>query len=343
MSFSVAMPSEAGTAQPHTLDPRPRTSEYRTRFNRDVLLPMADEYFEASIESEDVLRRCLVDGRPVIFVGNHSGGSMSWDNLIFQALFDRVAGDGRPRLRRLVHPQLYADKVAPFCIPKWWVRMGCVEATYANFDALLADGERYIYLSPEGVDGLKKPTWRSDQLRPFSSSFVSVAKRHGALVVPVAVHNSQFLNPVSWTSTRLNALADRLFGWPFLPIGPALPLVLMAMFFIQAWPTRMVYELLDPIDFTSTESLTRNRHDAQIVRFRIEDALARKRSSLVAATHWRGLFFGRIKFWNAYRYFFEAHAGRRMRMSERMAYVMPVVSYVLARRAARRAVPEGRD
>ena len=239
--------------------PLPQTLDYRWRFNREVLLPMADQFFEARFESEDILRRGVEDKRQIIFVGNHSGGSMSWDNVVFQALFDRVVGCEQPRLRRLIHPRLYHDSIAPFRIREWWKEMGCVEATYDNFDALLSRGERFLYLSPEGVDGLKKPTWRAKRLRPFSSSFVSMAKRHDALVVPVVIHNSQYLNPLSWTWKWLDALADKLFGWPFLPLGPALPLIFFAKFFIQAWPTRLTYEFLEPISFTGTDSLTTRR------------------------------------------------------------------------------------
>mgnify|MGYP005991912699 FL=1 len=323
--------------------PLPQTLDYRWRFNREVLLPMADQFFEARFESEDILRRGVEDKRQIIFVGNHSGGSMSWDNVVFQALFDRVVGCEQPRLRRLIHPRLYHDSIAPFRIREWWKEMGCVEATYDNFDALLSRGERFLYLSPEGVDGLKKPTWRAKRLRPFSSSFVSMAKRHDALVVPVVIHNSQYLNPLSWTWKWLDALADKLFGWPFLPLGPALPLIFFAKFFIQAWPTRLTYEFLEPISFTGTDSLTRNRHDAQAVRFRIEDALGRRKNSLCRATHWRALFDTRITFWNTYRFFFEAHAGRPIRATEQWGYAIPVLSYLLAQRATNRAAPKGRD
>lgn len=317
-------------------------AEYRQRFNEDVLLPLADEYFQSSMEGWDRVESAMATGRPIVFVGNHSGGSLSWDNIIFQALFDRELSDRPGKIVRLVHRRLYDDDIAPYGIPGWWKKMGCVEATYQNLDDLLLSGHRYIYLSPEGVEGLGKATWRYRKLRPFSSSFVSVAKRHGAFVVPVAMHNTQYLNPATWTYRWTNRLADRLLRWPYLPLGPGILLVMFPLFFIQPWPTRIRYEFLEPLHFSGDPAhLERNRAEAQGVRLLIESALEAGRTGVFAATHWRSFLDSPIRFWNTFVHFFETHTGRSIRFREAMEYIVPFCGYALVRRRHRSTSTNG--
>src|SRR6218665_655542 len=87
----------------------------RDRYNEEILFRLADEYFEARIVGDIDRIRSLQ--RPVIFVGNHSGGSLSWDNIIFQALVDRLdqgVVDNKISLVRVVHSRLYDDVISPF-------------------------------------------------------------------------------------------------------------------------------------------------------------------------------------------------------------------------------------
>lgn len=63
-------------------------TDHRQIYNQEVILPLADDFFEAQLKG--VLQPLLKQERPIIFVGNHSGGSLSWDNIVFQALLDRI-------------------------------------------------------------------------------------------------------------------------------------------------------------------------------------------------------------------------------------------------------------
>lgn len=305
----------------------------RQRFNVEVLLPLADDFFEARVVGD--LGSAVSGNRPVIFVANHSGGSLSWDNIIFQALADRwdaQAAGRRIGLTRLIHQRLYQDHVSPFHIRDWWKTMGCTQVSVNEMIALLRAG-RNVFISPEGVAGLSKPGWNASNLLRFSSSFVHAAKVTNAIVVPVAIHGSCHLNPFSIGFTKMNSVADRLLKWPFLPLSLLIPLVLFPRNFILPWPTRMVYELLEPIEFDGPDAIAVNRRQAQEVRESIAARLRANRRSFWRTTNWRALLRGDYA-WGMYRQFWATYLGRPLRQWERALFNLPLVGYYLVRKYA---------
>lgn len=305
----------------------------RHRFNTEILLPLADDFFEARIVGD--LDSVVPGNRPVIFVANHSGGSLSWDNIIFQALIDRWEAEAVGRkvgLIRLIHQRLYQDHVSPFHMRDWWKAMGCTEVSVNEMVTLLSAG-RNIFISPEGVAGLSKPGWNASHLLRFSSSFVHAAKLTNAVIVPIAIHGSCHLNPFSIGFTAVNNWADRVLKWPFLPLSPLMPLVLFPRNFILPWPTRMVYELLDPIEFGGPDTIAVNRLQAQDVRESIAVRLTSNPRSFWRTTNWRALLRGDYA-WGMYRQFWTTYLRRPLRRRERVLFNLPVVGYYLLRKFA---------
>ncbi|MDO3645920.1 hypothetical protein [Nocardia mangyaensis] len=326
-----------------TAPPPTRATDYTRACTEQVLLPLADNYFRAELHG-DLSVLAEVGRRPVIFIGNHAGASLSWDNIVFDALLWRAAAAaGYPtKLQRLVHTTLYQDKVTPFLLPRWWEAMQCHEATMPDFDRLCAD-KAAIFISPEGVSGLAKGHHRADELLPFSSSFVHMAKRHGALVVPVTVSNSAYLNPFTRTVGWINRLARRLFGLPFLPLGPTLPMILLPRNFIGAMPAQLRYRVHAPIDFSDrgADDIAINRDQAEQLRVYMEREVTRGNDpaavAMPIARAWRTR-------WNApganpfqyYRTFWEHRLGRPLTRGERVAFSTPVLGYPMIRRRIQR-------
>jgi len=308
----------------------------RDRYNEEILFPLAEEFFEARIVGDIDRIRSLQ--RPVIFVGNHSGGSLSWDNIIFQALLDRLdqgVVDNKISLVRVVHSRLYDDVISPFCIQGWWRSMGCEPVSLEAIVGLLEEG-RNVFMSPEGAAGLSKPGWRPEQLLRFSSSFVYAAKRADAVVVPVAIHGSSYLNPFSIGFTWADKLADRVLKWPLFPFSPLLPLVSLPRNFIYPWPARMVYELLDPVELAGPNEVETNRSQAESIRNGIVARLSSNKRGIVKSTNWRALLRDDYGL-GMYRQFWATHLRRPLRRSERLLFNLPFVGYHFVKRFARRA------
>lgn len=145
------------------------------------------------------------------------------------------------------------------------------------------------------------------------------AKATNAIVVPVAIHGSCYLNPFSIGFTMMNRCADRVLKWPFFPFSPLIPLVLAPRNFILPWPTRMVYELLDPIEFDGPNELELNRVQAARVREVVATRLRAGRSTFWRSTNWLALLRGDYG-WGMYRQFWATHLGRPLRMRERASF-----------------------
>ncbi|UGT56972.1 hypothetical protein [Nocardia asteroides] len=319
------------------------TTEYFESCTEQVLLPVADNYFQAELAGDlDVLAE--VGNRPVIFLGNHAGACLSWDNIVFDALLWRAARlAGHPvKLERLVHTTLFRDQVSPFLVPRWWAAMRCHEATLAEFDRLCAQRSA-IYISPEGIAGLTKGHHRANELVRFSSSFIHMAKKHRALVVPVTVANSAYLNPFTRTSALIDRLTHRLIGLPFLPLGPLLPMILVPRNFIAAMPARLRYRVHAPLDFADRGPDQRelNRRQAEQLRVWMQRELARANSPAAVAMPVPQAWRSRRKHRGAnpfqhYREFWEHHLGRPLTRGERITFSTPVVGYLLIRRRIQR-------
>lgn len=239
-------------------------SEYNNLYDRDftsrmynqVLEPIATEYFRGRLVNAHKLPMHEIGNRPVIFFGNHSGTGLSWDNIIFDYLFFeelKKLFDGNEnlalthKLRRLIYPQLIGvSKTAPFGIKEWWHKTGCISISMENFDWAVSTKD-FVYISPEGVPGIAKGFSQRYKLRQYSSSFVYMAKKYNALLVPISIVNAEYAQPYNFRSERVNKFMSR-FGFPFFPLGPAWLQLFAPATYLTPMPVKLTYVVHDPID-----------------------------------------------------------------------------------------------
>lgn len=186
---------------------------------------------------------------PAILAGNHSGTAFPWDAMALDCLLWRREGL-RPegKWRTVYEKELSLTWwMRPFGIDDFWRRGGGVDMTFDNFRRLLARGDRVVYY-PEGVPGIGKGFAKRYQLQRFSSSFVLVAARHRAPVVPIYVINAEWVIPFNLTFSWIDRVTERLFKVPFLPL-PAAPLgIVFPWMWYLSLPARMIFVVGEAID-----------------------------------------------------------------------------------------------
>ncbi|HYD52681.1 MAG TPA: 1-acyl-sn-glycerol-3-phosphate acyltransferase [Gemmatimonadaceae bacterium] len=210
-----------------------------------ALGPMLDSWFRVRFVGAE---RIPARG-PVILTANHSGDAFPYDAIAFDAaLWQRDGLRDAAKLRTVYEPELSLTWwMRPFGIDDFYRRAGGVDMTFDNFDRLLARGDRVLYF-PEGVPGIGKGFNRRYELQRFHTSFVRLAARHGAPVVPVHVVNGEWIHPFGYTLPGLDRAMQVGFGVPFLP----LPIGLLAMLFPWMWylafPARLTFVVGEWID-----------------------------------------------------------------------------------------------
>ncbi len=245
-SHDIGMPTPrppdlAPTGEPYDPIDWPYLDSLMDGFLGDVV----DCYFRGELIGADK----LPDEGPLIVAPNHSGNAFPHDAIVLDALLWRQSGrTRRGKFRSVYTPQLAVTWwMRPFDLDDWWRRGGGVDMTFVNFDTLLARGDRILYY-PEGVPGIGKGFTRRYQLQHFHSSFVVLAAKHDAPVYPVSIVNAEWVNPTSVTFEKLDELARRYLGIPFLPL-PIAPLAFLFPFiFYLGFPCRMVFEVQEPVD-----------------------------------------------------------------------------------------------
>ncbi len=219
--------------------------EYVGRMGSGLVGEVVDHWFRGVlIGAENIPER-----GPLIVAPNHSGNAFPHDAVVLDLLLWRHAGLTRAgKFRSVYTPQLAAVWwMRPYGLDNWWRRGGGVDMTFANFDRLLERGDRVIYY-PEGVPGIGKGFLKRYQLQHFHSSFVALAARHRAPVVPVSVVNAEWVNPTSVTFPWLNDLFRKTIGLPFFPVPTVFLAALFPFVFYLAFPCRMVFVVGEPID-----------------------------------------------------------------------------------------------
>jgi 1-acyl-sn-glycerol-3-phosphate acyltransferase len=224
-----------------TPDPTPHDPidwSYCESLDTAFLGDIVDAYFRGRLEGVEHLPAA----GPCIIAPNHSGNAFPHDAIVLDGLLWRQAGLTRAgKYRSVFSPSLAAVWwMRPYGLDNWWRRGGGVDMTFANFDRLLARGDRVIYY-PEGVPGIGKGFLKRYQLQHYYSSFVVLAARHRAPVVPVSVVNAEWVNPTSVTFGWLNAVSRAIAGLPFFPVPTAFLAVLFPFVFYLAFPCRMVF------------------------------------------------------------------------------------------------------
>jgi 1-acyl-sn-glycerol-3-phosphate acyltransferase len=207
--------------------------------------PLTSAYFRPRLLGH----QNLPDSGPLILACNHSGTAFPYDGMVLDALLWRRDGmDPDRKLRSVFEKGLsFTWWMRPFGIDNFWRRGGGVDMTFDNFDRLLARGERVGYF-PEGVPGIGKGFQNRYQLQRFSSSFVIMAARHKAPVVPVYIVNAEWILPFNFTVAAVDRRLQKWFGIPFMPLPAGLLSPIFPFLFYLALPARIVFVVGEPID-----------------------------------------------------------------------------------------------
>ena len=244
---------------PLPLDPLPSSDprspsfwldlDFLRSFSESMVRPWADRYFRASVSG---LER-IPEVRPALLAMNHSGMGWPWDAIVLMHLMARHHDYQRSwTLRGFALPFFFElPGLGPLIL-----RVGLYPASFRHLARLASEGELVLYF-PEGVAGIGKGWRRRYQLQDFHTSFVKVAVRQRAPVLPCVCVGAEELNPLAENLPRLARLT-RLPIFPLSPLQLALfPTWLTSAFF--ALPSRLRYEIGDPVRFdldpvTATEA-----------------------------------------------------------------------------------------
>ena len=183
---------------------------------------------------------------PVLLVGNHSGGNMSPDSLVFTLAFSTYFGVER-RFYQLAHNLVLSMPGLGFLR-----RYGTVAASPENAERALSSGAA-VLVYPGGDYEVHRPSWEANRI-DFDGrrGFVRLALDHDVPIVPVVAIGGQetalFLSRGEGLSRLLKL--DRLFRLKVLPISIAAPWGLNVgdMLGHVPLPAKITIEVLPAID-----------------------------------------------------------------------------------------------
>jgi 1-acyl-sn-glycerol-3-phosphate acyltransferase len=210
------------------------------------MLPMfwmiASFWFRAEVRGLDK----IPPTGPVLLVGNHSGGNISPDTIIFAAAFSTYFGAERP-FYQLAHSLVMAMPGL-----RWLRKCGTLNASPENADRALARGAA-VLVYPGGDYEAHRPSWESRRI-DFGgrNGFIRVAHRNNVPLVPVVSVGGQRTALFLSRGERLAKLLglDRMFRLKVLPISLAIPWGLNVgdMLGHLPLPSKITIQVLDPID-----------------------------------------------------------------------------------------------
>jgi 1-acyl-sn-glycerol-3-phosphate acyltransferase len=176
---------------------------------------LASLYFRADVRGVD---RIPAKG-PVLLVGNHSGGTLPLDTVVFTLAFCSYFGVERP-FYQLAH------SVAMSAPGLGWIRkFGTVAASHENARLALESGAA-VLVYPGGDYEVFRPSWQRHVV-DFGGrkGFIRLARDTGVPIVPVASVGGQetalFLDRGEWLAKLLRV--DKILRAKVLPISLGLP------------------------------------------------------------------------------------------------------------------------
>lgn len=200
-------------------------------------------YFRAEVSG---FERVPEDG-PVLFVGNHSGGNMTPDSMVFMLAFNTYFGVERP-VYALAHSLVTSWPVVGSLALKW----GIVTAGPAVAKAALARGDS-VLVYPGGDIDTHRPWSARHQIRfDGRKGFLRLAKEAGVPIVPVVSVGGQDTYFPLTDGRRLAKLLrlDKRARLKVMPVSLALPWGLNVGDFLGhlPLPAKIRMEVLEPID-----------------------------------------------------------------------------------------------
>ncbi len=186
------------------------------------------------------------DSGPVLLVGNHSGGNMTPDTLVFTLAFSTYFGVERA-FYQLAHNLVLSMPGLGFLR-----KFGTVAASPSNASQALASGAALL-VYPGGDYEVHRPSWQRNRV-DFGGrqGFIRLAIKQKVPIVPVVSIGGQETALFLTRGERLARLLalDRLFRLKVLPISLAVPwgLNIGDMMGHIPLPSKITIETLPPID-----------------------------------------------------------------------------------------------
>jgi 1-acyl-sn-glycerol-3-phosphate acyltransferase len=200
-------------------------------------------YFRAEVKG---FERIPEEG-PVLLVGNHSGGNMTPDSMVFMLAFNTYFGVERP-VFALAHSLVTSWPIIGKLASKW----GIITAGPKAAKAALELGNS-VLVYPGGDVDTHRP-WKARHQIRFDNrrGFLKLAKEAGVPIVPVvSVGGQDTFFPITDGRKVAQALQlDRLARLKVMPVSLALPWGLNVGDFLGhiPLPAKIRMEVLEPID-----------------------------------------------------------------------------------------------
>ncbi len=183
---------------------------------------------------------------PVLLVGNHSGGNLTPDTIVFNVAFCTYFGVERPYYQ-LAHNLVLASPVGPL-LRKW----GTVSASHEHAREALDSGAA-VLVYPGGDWEVHRPSWERHRV-DFAGrqGFIRLALEAGVPIVPIVSVGGQetalFLSNGNWLAKLLGV--DKSLRLKVLPISLAVPWGLNIGDFMShvPLPAKLTVEALPAID-----------------------------------------------------------------------------------------------
>jgi 1-acyl-sn-glycerol-3-phosphate acyltransferase len=225
--------------------PRANLDDRDPDYNREqlpLLWLLASVWFRAEVRGLGN----IPDSGPVLLVGNHSGGNMTPDTIVFTLAFSTYFGVERP-FYQLAHNLVLAMPTLGRLR-----RFGTVAASPANARKALESGAALL-VYPGGDYEVHRPSWDGNRV-DFGrrKGFIRLAIEQNVPVVPVVSIGGQETALFLTRGERLARLMmlDRLLRLKVLPISLALPwgLNIGDMLGHLPLPSKITIETLPAID-----------------------------------------------------------------------------------------------
>jgi 1-acyl-sn-glycerol-3-phosphate acyltransferase len=203
---------------------------------------LASFYFRADVRG---LHNIPANG-PVLLVGNHSGGNLTPDTIVFTLAFTTYFGVER-RFYQLAHNLVLAMPMLSFLR-----KYGTVAAGHESARKALRTGAA-VLVYPGGDYEVHRPSWEAGRV-DFGGrkGFIRLALEEGVPIVPIVSAGGQetalFLSRGEWLAKLLRL--DKLLRLKVLPISLSLPWILNVgdMLGHVPLPAKIQVRALPPID-----------------------------------------------------------------------------------------------
>jgi 1-acyl-sn-glycerol-3-phosphate acyltransferase len=183
---------------------------------------------------------------PVLLVGNHSGGNITPDTIVFTLAFNTYFGVERP-FYQLAHNLVLTSPVGPYLR-----KFGTVAASHDNArKALESDAAVLVY--PGGDWEVNRPTWEANKI-DFAgrTGFIRLALGAGVPIIPIVSVGGQETALFLTHGDRLARLLrlDRLLRLKTLPVNLSLPWLVNVGDFLGhlPLPAKITVQVMEPVD-----------------------------------------------------------------------------------------------